>query len=159
MISKASCWGCPHIAGLFSFSISYRGPAASAYPLMYCLYYWAIPRNLLSSVVFLGTSAFLIFSTFRGSGLIPFLPTRCPTNLSSVWNHWHFDGLSFKFAFLIFSSTALMCLLYSVRLLEYIITSSKYTCTNFPMYCLRTLFMSLWKVADALFSPKGITLN
>src|SRR6266498_381579 len=27
------------------------------------------------------------------------------------------------------------------------------------MYCLRTLFMSLWKVASALFNLKGIILN
>ena len=109
--------------------------------------------------MFLDTLVFLIFFTFRGSGLIPFLSTRCLTNISFVWNYWYFDSLSLKLAFLIFSNTALICLLCSFRLFEYMITSSRYTYTNFPMYCLRTLFISLWKVASTLFSLNGITLN
>src|SRR6266508_6953126 len=39
------------------------------------------------------------------------------------------------------------------------ITSSKYTFTNLPMYGLKILFISLWNVADALHNPKGITWN
>src|SRR6266542_2057376 len=38
-------------------------------------------------------------------------------------------------------------------------TSSRYTSTNLPMYGLKILFISLWKVAGALHNLKGITQN
>src|SRR6266511_6028222 len=39
------------------------------------------------------------------------------------------------------------------------IMSSRYTKQNFLKYSLSTSFMSLWKVAGALLSPKGMTIN
>src|SRR6266542_2047294 len=39
------------------------------------------------------------------------------------------------------------------------ITSSRYTSTNLPMYGLKSLFINLWKVAGALHNLKSITLN
>src|SRR6266545_5281078 len=90
---------------------------------------------------------------------MPLTPMTCPTKVSSCSNHLHFVGFSLRLASLIFWSTARTCLICSSFVLEWIITSSRYTLTNLPIYGLNILFISLWKVAGALHNPKGITLN
>src|SRR6266511_2310991 len=106
-----------------------------------------------------GTWAFLIFSIFLGSGLMPLIPITCPTNVSSCSTHLHLLGFNLRLASLIFCNTARTCLICSSFVLEWMITSSRYTSTNLPMYGLKILFISLWKLAGALHNPKGITRN
>src|SRR6266498_5371439 len=90
---------------------------------------------------------------------MPLIPILCPTKVSSCLNHLHLLSFSFRLASLIFWSTAHTCLICSSFDLEWIITSSKYTFTNLPIYGLKILFISLWNVAGALHNLKGITQN
>src|SRR6266542_5046979 len=106
-----------------------------------------------------GTWAFLIFSIFLGSGLILLIPILCPTKVSSCSNYLHLLGFNLRLASLIFLSTARTCFICSSFVLEWMITSSRYTSTNLPTYGLNILFINLWKVAGALHNPKGITRN
>src|SRR6266536_3675770 len=96
---------------------------------------------------------------FLGSDLMPFTPITCPTKVSSCSNHLHLLGFNLRLASLIFWSTTRTCLICSSFDLKWMITSSKYTSTNLPIYGLKTLFISLWNVAGALHNPKGITQN
>src|SRR6266542_481414 len=90
---------------------------------------------------------------------MPLIPITCPTKVSSRSNHLHLLGFNLRLASLIFWSTACTCLICSSFVLEWMITSSRYTSTNLPIYGLKILFISLWKVAGALHSLKGITWN
>src|SRR6266508_1855295 len=94
-----------------------------------------------------------------GSDLMPLIPILCLTKVSFCSNYLHLLGFNFRLAFLIFWSTARTYLICSFFVLEWMITSSRYTSTNLPMYGLNILFISLWNVAGALHNPKGITRN
>src|SRR6266496_2943314 len=90
---------------------------------------------------------------------MPLIPITCPTKVSSCSNYLHLLGFNLRLASLIFWSTARTCLICSSFVLEWIITLSRYTSTNLPMYDLKILFISLWNMAGALHNPKGITRN
>src|SRR6266545_7368727 len=90
---------------------------------------------------------------------MPLISMTCPTKVSSCSNHLHLLGFNLRLVSLIFCSTARTCLICSSFDLEWMITSSRYTFTNLPMYGLRILFINLWNVAGALHNLKGITRN
>ena len=90
---------------------------------------------------------------------MPLILILCPTKISSCSNHLHLLGFNLRLASLIFCNTARTCLICSSFDLEWIITSSRYTSTNLPIYGLNILFINLWNVTDALHSLKGITQN
>ena len=96
---------------------------------------------------------------FLGLGSIFLAVILYFTKMSFCLNYLHFISFNLRFTSLIFWNTALIYLMYSSFILEWIITSSRYTFTNFPRYYLNTLFINFWKVADALHSLNGITLN
>src|SRR6266540_5048064 len=96
---------------------------------------------------------------FLGSGLMLFIPIACPTKVSSCSNYLHLLGFNLRLASLIFCNTARTCLICFSFVLEWMMTSSRYTSTNLPTYGLKILFISLWNVASALHNPKGITQN
>src|SRR6266498_5943377 len=90
---------------------------------------------------------------------MPLIPITCPTKVSSCLNHLHLLGFNLRLASLIFCSTACTCLICSSFVLEWMITSFRYTSTDLPTYGFNILFISLWNVAGALYNLKGITRN
>src|SRR6266540_1657890 len=90
---------------------------------------------------------------------MPLILITCPTKVSSCSNHLHLLDFNLRLASLIFWSTARTCLICSSFDLKWIITSSRYTSTNLPIYGLNILFISLWNMAGALHNLKGITRN
>jgi len=97
-----------------------------------------------------------IATTLPGSGIIPSAKIRWLNNFISDLANSHFSTLIFNPAYFSWPRTQSKCLTCFAILLEYIITSSKYTITNSSKWLCKTWFISCWKVAEALHNSKGI---
>jgi hypothetical protein len=113
----------------------------------------------LSCVKSLGMGNSLMTLSFSGSVWIPFRLITCPRNGSSSLKKKYFSGLSFRPAFSNRSNTCSRWHRCLSNVFDPTLISSMYTTTNCHNMSLRTVSISLWKVAGALQRPKGIMVN
>ena len=113
----------------------------------------------LTWVLFTGSGHRFTASTFSGSVWIPFSDITWPKYVTCFPNNTHFLAFSFNPAEWSFSKTSSRLYSISSNVFPYTITSSKYT--RHTCHCRpdKTVSISRSKVAGALHSPNGMTLN
>ena len=98
--SNACCCCGPQVHIFFLLSNSLRGFVWSARWGENLLCWLTRPRNLLSSLTFVGDAICRIALTFSGSGLTPVPSTIWPRNFTLFWLIWHLSRPNVSPAFL-----------------------------------------------------------
>ena len=106
-----------------------------------------------------GTGQSFTACILSGSHSMPLAETTCPRYFTERLNHWHLLAFNFSPAAFNLSITILRFAKVSPKSLPKTMMSSRYTRQRCHCRPLRTVSISLWKVAGALVSPNGMTLN